>query len=139
MAQTFTDLIRERSEANRGLHAFALGTFAETSARIIGENMTQPIETKHVIQWGRRCSTPQPSSACPLAMVLDIGHPRSKGRQLCRRGRAPMDFAIIGVPILGSGLLFEYASSRGGRVAHKAAVGIAVGRDGPSGPTSLSV
>ena len=25
MAQTFTDLIRERREANRGLHAFALG------------------------------------------------------------------------------------------------------------------
>ena len=32
----------------------------------------------------------------------------------------------MGVLILGSGLLFEYASSRGGSVAHKAAVGIAV-------------
>jgi hypothetical protein len=38
----------------------------------------------------------------------------------------PMDFAIMGVLILGSGLLFEYASSRGGSIAHKAAVGIAV-------------
>ncbi len=38
----------------------------------------------------------------------------------------PMDFATMGVLILGSGLLFEYASSRGGSIAHKAAVGIAV-------------
>ena len=29
MAQTFTDLCRERTDANRGLHAFALRTFAE--------------------------------------------------------------------------------------------------------------
>jgi hypothetical protein len=32
----------------------------------------------------------------------------------------------MGVLILGAGLLFEYASSRGGSVAHRAAVGIAV-------------
>ena len=32
----------------------------------------------------------------------------------------------MGVLILGSGLLFEYASARGGNIAHKAAVGIAV-------------
>ena len=37
-----------------------------------------------------------------------------------------MDFAVMGVLILGSGLLFEYASSRMASVAHKAAVGIAV-------------
>jgi hypothetical protein len=37
-----------------------------------------------------------------------------------------MDFALIGVLVLGSGLLYEYASSRGISVAHKAAVGIAV-------------
>ena len=30
MAQTFTDLIGERRDANRGLHVFALGTFVET-------------------------------------------------------------------------------------------------------------
>jgi hypothetical protein len=38
----------------------------------------------------------------------------------------PMDFAIIGVLVLGSGLLYEFASMRAANVAHKAAVGIAV-------------
>ncbi len=37
-----------------------------------------------------------------------------------------MDFAIVGVLVLGAGLLFEYASSRAGNVAHRLAVGIAV-------------
>jgi hypothetical protein len=37
-----------------------------------------------------------------------------------------MDFAIIGLLVLGSGLLYEYAGSRSGTFAHRAAVGIAV-------------
>jgi hypothetical protein len=32
----------------------------------------------------------------------------------------------MGVLLLGSGLMFEYASSRGGSLAHRAAVGLAV-------------
>jgi hypothetical protein len=38
----------------------------------------------------------------------------------------PVDFAAIGVIVLGAGLLYEYACSRGGSTAHRAAVGIAV-------------
>src|SRR5688500_20401685 len=53
MAQTFTDLCRERTDANRGLHAFALGTFAETSAQIMRENMTQLMQTRPVLRWVR--------------------------------------------------------------------------------------
>jgi uncharacterized membrane protein len=60
-----------------------------------------------------------------LAMVLKLGVPDpGSGTEGVTWG--PMDFAIVGVLVLGSGLLYEYASSRAGNVAHKAAVGIAV-------------
>jgi hypothetical protein len=126
MAQTFTDLCRERTDANRGLHAFALGTFAETSAQILRENMTQLMETNNLIRWGRWMLVTAAVLAVPaLAMAFNIGVPDpGQGTEGVNWG--PMDFATMGVLILGSGLLFEYASSRGGSVAHKAAVGIAV-------------
>ncbi len=126
MAQTFTDLCRERTDANRGLIGFALGTFAETSAEIIGENMTQLMETNNLIRWGRWVLVTAAVLAVPaLAMAFNIGVPDpGQGTEGVNWG--PMDFATMGVLILGSGLLFEYASSRGGSVAHKAAVGIAV-------------
>jgi hypothetical protein len=126
MAQTFTDLCHERTDANRGLHAFALGTFAETSAQILTENMTQLMETKNVFRWGRWVLLTAAVLALPaLAMAFDIGVPDpGQGTEGVNWG--PVDFATMGVLILGSGFLFEYASSRGGSVAHKAAVGIAV-------------
>jgi hypothetical protein len=126
MAQTFSDLIRERRAANIGLHAFALGTFAETSAGIMRENMTQLMEAKNVIRWGRWVLVTAAVLAVPaLAMAFKIGVP-DPGQGTGGVNWRPMDFATMGVLILGAGLLFEYASSRGGSVAHKAATGIAV-------------
>jgi hypothetical protein len=123
MAQTFTDLCRERTDANRGLHAFALETFAETSAQILRENMTQLMQTRSVIRWV--LITAAVLAVPLLAMVLKLGVPDpGSGTEGVNWG--PMDFAIIGVLVLGSGLLYEYASSRAGTVAHRAAVGIAV-------------
>ena len=126
MVQTFTDICRERADENGGLHAFALGTFAETSAQIMRENMTQLMETNNVIRWGRWVLVTAAVLAVPaLAMAFKIGVP-DPGQGTDGVNWGPMDFATMGVLILGSGLLFEYASSRGGSVAHKAAVGIAV-------------
>jgi len=123
MAQTFTDLCREQTDANRGLLGFALGTFAETSAAILRENMTQLIQNKNYLRWV--LVTAAVLAVPALAMVFQIGVPDpGSGTEGVNWG--PMDFATMGVLILGSGLLFEYASSRGGSVAHKAAVGIAV-------------
>src|ERR671911_2475078 len=126
MAQTFTDLARERTDADRDLHAFALWTFAETSAQILRENMTQLMDTNNVIRWGRWVLVTAALLAVPaLAMAFNIGVP-DPGSGTGGVNWGPMDFATMGVLILGSGLLFEYASSRGGSVAHKAAVAIAV-------------
>jgi hypothetical protein len=126
MAQTFTDLCRERTDANRGLLGFALATFVETTAGIMRENMTQLMETKNVIRWGRWVLVTAALLAVPaLAMAFNIGVP-DPGQGTGGVNWGPMDFATMGVLLLGSGLLFEYASSRGGSVTHKAAVGIAV-------------
>ena len=126
MAQTFSDLCHERTDANRSLHVFAISTFAETTAQIVRENMTQLMETNNLIRWGRWVLVTAAVLAVPaLAMAFNIGVP-DPGQGIEGVNWGPMDFAIMGVLILGSGLLFEYASSRGGSVAHRAAVGIAV-------------
>jgi hypothetical protein len=127
MVQTFADLARDRTRANRGLIGFALETFAETTAGILRENMTQLMETKNVIRWGRWVLVTAAILAIPaVAMAFQIGVP-DPGSGTGGVNWGPMDFAVMGVLILGSGLLFEYASSRGGSVAHRAAVAIAVG------------
>ena len=124
MAQTFTDLIRERSDGNRGLHVLALGTFAETSAQIMRENMTQLLQTRAVIRWVLITAA---VLAVPfLAMVLKLGVPDPGSGTEDGVHWGPMDFAIVGVLVLGAGLLFEFASARAGTGAHRAAVGIAV-------------
>jgi hypothetical protein len=123
MAQTFTDLCRERTDANRGLHAFALGTFAETSAQIMRENMTQLMQTRTVLRWV--LITAAVLAVPLLAMVFKLGVP-DPGSGTNGVNWGPMDFAVIGVLVLGSGLLYEYASARAGTFAHRAAVGIAV-------------
>jgi uncharacterized membrane protein len=123
MAQTFTDLCRERTDANGGLHAFALGTFAETTAQIMRENMTQLMQSRAVLRWV--LITAAVLSVPLLAMVFKLGVP-DPGSGTDGVNWGPMDFAIIGVLVLGSGLLYEYASSRAANAAHRAAVGIAV-------------
>jgi hypothetical protein len=123
MAQTFTDMARERTDANRGLHAFALGAFAEATAGIMRENMTQLMQTRTVLRWV--LITAAVLAVPALAMAFNLGIP-DPGSGTDGVNWGPMDFAIIGVLVLGSGLLYEYASSRSATVAHRAAVGIAV-------------
>ena len=128
MTQTFTDLIRERREASPALHAFALGTFAETSAQILRENMTQLMDTNStVIRWGRWVLVTAAVLAVPaLAMAFKLGVP-DPGQGTEGVNWTAMDFAAMGVLVLGAGLLYEYASSRiTGNGLHRAAVGIAV-------------
>jgi hypothetical protein len=114
MTQTFTDLARERADANLGLLGFALGTFADTTTGIVREHMTQIVQARAVVRWVLITAA---LLAIPIiAMLLQVDRVRW----------GPLDFAIAGVLILGAGLLFEYASSRGGSLAYRAAVAIAV-------------
>ena len=123
MAQTFTDLARERTDANRGLLGLALATFAETSAGIVRENMTQLMQTRVIHPLAAhhrgRAGHPGPRHG------LQIGVP-DPGSGTDGVNWGPMDFAIVGVLVLGAGLLFEYASTAQQHADHRAAVGIAV-------------
>ena len=124
MTQTFTDLARERTDVGRSLIGFAIPTFAETFAHVLRENMTQLMQTKNYLRWVLVTAVVLAIPA--LAMALNLGLPDPGSSREDGVSWGPMDFAIVGVLVLGSGLLYEYASSRGGSVAHKAAVGIAV-------------
>jgi hypothetical protein len=123
MTQTFTDLARERTEANRGLLGFAAGTFAETSAQIMRENMTQLMQTTNYLRWIAVTVVVLAIPALAMTFNLAIPDPGS-GSEGVNWG--PMDFAIVGVLVLGAGLFYEYASTRAASVAHRAAVAIAV-------------
>ena len=114
MAQTFADLARERADVNQDLLGFALRTFAETTTGIVREHMTQIVQARAVVRWV--LITVALLAIPVVAMLLQVDRVRW----------GPIDFAIAGVVILGAGLLFEYASSRGGSLAYRAAVGIAV-------------
>jgi hypothetical protein len=125
MAQTFTDLMRERRD-EAGLHAFAIGAFAETLAGIMRENMTQLTHANPLFRWGRWVLVTAAVLAVPaLLMAFDVSVlDPGQGSEGVNWG--PFDFAIVGVLVLGSGLLYEYASRRGRNVAHRTAVAIAV-------------
>lgn len=125
MAQTFTDLARERSRANRGLVGFVAWAFAETSAGIIRENMTHMlVQTNVIVRWV--LITAAVLAVPALAMAFNVGVPDPGSARQDGVNWGPMDFATIGVLVLGSGLLYEYASRRSPNVMHRAAVGIAV-------------
>jgi hypothetical protein len=63
MEQTFNDLCRERKEAGKGLFAFALWAFVETSAGIIRENIGG-IMMQNIIR--------KPSAWLPIAISLVV-------------------------------------------------------------------
>jgi hypothetical protein len=67
MTQTFTDLARERADANRGLLGFAIGAFLETSVQIMRENMTQHSSTRPLPD------APRPTTVTVLAVLASIG------------------------------------------------------------------
>jgi hypothetical protein len=123
MVQTFTDLARERSDGSGDLHGFAVGAFAETAAEIIRENATHMIvENRNYLRWV--LVTAAVLLVPLLAMVFRIAIP-DPGSGTDGVNWGPMDFAIVGVLVLGAGLLYEYATSRARSTAHRAAVGIA--------------
>jgi hypothetical protein len=123
MAQTFTDLCRERTDANRGLIGFALGTFIETSAGIMRENMTQIFRSK-VVRW--MLITAAILLVPLLAMAFQLGVPDpGQGTEGVNWG--PGDFLAAAVMILGAGLLYEWAATRAGTTTHRIAVAIMAG------------
>ena len=76
--------------------------------------MTQLMQRQVTTDGAAGSSSPRPLLAVPaLAMAFQIGVP-DPGQGTDGVNWGPMDFAIMGVLILGSGLLFEYAARAAG-------------------------
>ena len=115
MEQTFNDLLREYSE-ERGLFAFALWVFVETSAGIIRENITFMIMqeiTRRLIVW-----------AAVVAFILLI--PLVAMQFTEEVNWDLFDFAFMGALLFGTGLAYELVARKGGTFAYRIAVGVAL-------------
>lgn len=114
MEQTLNDLLRERADEESGLFGCALWMFVETSVGVIRENIKVMImQNKNII---RIVLTTAFILLLPLLamqftdeVVWDLA-----------------DFVVAGALLVGTGLMYELVARRGGNIAYRAAVGIAL-------------
>jgi hypothetical protein len=114
MEQTFNDLLRERAEEERGLFICALWMFFETFTRIIQENITFMImQNKNIIR-----------IALATAFILLLPLLAMQFTDEVVWGLA--DFAVAGALLFGTGLTYELVARKGGNIAYRVAVGVAL-------------
>lgn len=116
MEQTFNDLLRERAEEGTGLFAFALWMFVETSAAIVGENLTLTIMQnikRRLIVW---------AGVVALLLLLPLVAMQFTGEV----NWDLFDFALMGALLFGAGLTYELIAKTGGTVTYRVAVGVAL-------------
>ena len=114
MEQTFNDLLRERTEEEKGLFGFALWMFVETSAGIIRENMTVIIlQNKSIIRIALATAfillLPLLAMQFTDEVVWDLA-----------------DFAVVSVLLLGTSLAYELVARKAGAIVYRVAVGVAL-------------
>ena len=114
MAQTFYDLCRERSHAERGLFGFALWTSCETLMGIIRESTTRMTQMSRTIL---RVAL----VALGLLMVPLIASQLVDGWNW-----SPGSFVFVYVLFFGTGLAYTLIARKMGAWAYKAGVGVAL-------------
>lgn len=125
MAQTFSDLCHERTDAKAGLRRLVVELFAEAAVGIIRENLAHmTTQIKPYLRWV--LITAAVLAVPALAMTLNLAFPDPGSGTRDGVNWGPLDFAVAGILVLGGGLLYEYAKTRAGSVAHRVAAGIAV-------------
>jgi hypothetical protein len=116
MEQTFNDLCRERGEAGKGLFGLVLWVFAETSARVIKENLAfiamQNI-TRRLSAW-----------AIIVGIILMI--PLVAMQFTDEVAWTLLDFVTAGSLLFGSALVYELATRSMITTKYRVAVGVAV-------------
>lgn len=110
MEQTFSDLLRDRREAKRGLFAFALWLFIETSTAITRENIL--VMNKNTLR-----------IALVTALLLLV--PLLAMQFTDEVAWNLFDFVVAGVLLFGTGVAYELVARRG-NIAYRAAVGLAL-------------
>lgn len=116
MEQTFNDLLRERRDSERGVFAFALWMFVETTAGILRENLRSFIMRnvkKRLGVW-----------AVVVAVILSIPLLAMQFNTGVNWGL--MDFVTAGCLLFGCALVYELATKKMINPKHRVAVGIAV-------------
>ncbi len=115
MERTFGDLLRERAEEKNGLFAYTLWLFAETCGAILRENlMTILKQNKDII-------------GVALAAASLLLAPLVAMQFSDEVAWGPGDFVIAGVLLIGAAVAFRLATRRKGKMAYRAAVGMAIG------------
>lgn len=115
MEQTFTDLCRERIESGKGVFAFALWMFVETSTGIMRENLTTMNgQHKNIIR-----------IALATAFILLL--PLAAMQFTDEVDWNLADFVVGGVLLFGTGLAYELVSRKmGNNIAYRIGIGVAV-------------
>jgi len=114
MAQTFYDLCRERSNAERGLFGFALWIFCETLVGIVKENTT------HMPQLGKTMLRVALGALAVLMVPLVAS-------QFVEDWNWPVGaFVRVYVLFFGTGMVFALVARRMGAWSYKAGVGVAL-------------
>ncbi len=110
MEQTFTDLLRARAGEERRLFDCALWMFVETFTALLRENIMQ---NKTIVRIALVTAfillLPLLAMQVTDEVVWDLA-----------------DFAVAGVLLFGAGLTYELVARKGGTIAYRAAIGVAV-------------
>lgn len=115
MAQTFSDLLRERAREGKGLFGYALWMFAETSAGIVRENLRGfMMQKKNILR-----------IALATAVLLQV--PLVAMLFTDEVAWDVKDFIFAGVLLFGTGLTYELVTRKMARNTHRIAVGVALG------------
>jgi hypothetical protein len=114
MEQTFSDLLHERRNAERGLFAFAVWIFFETFVGIVRENITFTImRNKNILR-----------IALATGFILLI--PLVAMQFTSEVAWTLSDFVFAGVLLFGAGLTYELVARKGDTVTYRLAAGVAV-------------
>ena len=112
MQQAFHDLCRERIETGRGLFGLALAMFIEASASIARENLMAAQNKRLVI--------------ILLAITCILLLPLLAMRFTDEVRWTLFDFLVAGALLLGAGLAYEFFARKGGTLAYRVIVGMAI-------------
>ena len=114
MEQTFNDVLRERAKGERGLFAYAVWMFADTSAGILRENWRSILmPNKSILR-----------IAVVTAFLLLL--PLLAMQFTDRVVWDVADFIVAGVLLFGTGLTYELVARRMGSRAYRVALGVAL-------------
>lgn len=119
MEQTFNDLLRERTVAEKKLLGFSIRIFVETFVGAMRENMEVFIMRFKIMQNTALVRIALVTACILLVPLLAMQFTSEVAWNLA-------DFVVAGILLFGAGLTYELIARKADRFAYRIAVGIAV-------------